>query len=114
LRQAARLNRLSDQPYGVAGTIAGRLHDWRTARSYFVLALRRNDDNWYSWFEEGIADARTGRRGRALAELRHARRLDPKEPLVSEVLDAVLDGRAFSVEKIDQALVARGHVAASR
>ena len=114
LRQAARLNRLSDQPYGVAGTIAERLRDWRTARSYFASALTRNDRNWYSWFEEGIADARTGRRGRALAELRHAHRLDPGEPLVSEVLDDVRDGHAFSVAKIDQALVARGHVVASR
>lgn len=114
LRQAARLNRLSDQPYGVAGTIAGRLHDWRTARSYFASALTRDDHNWYSWFEEGIADARTGHRGRALAELRHAHRLDPKEPLVSDVLDDVVAERAFSVAKIDQALVARGNVVASR
>src|SRR5262249_43713535 len=51
LENAAWLNRFSDEPYVLAGTIAERERDWPRAEHYFTLALRRTPSNWYSQLE---------------------------------------------------------------
>lgn len=114
LRQAARLNPLSDQPDVVAGTIAERRRDWPSVSAYFDRALARNPGNWYSQLEKGVADAKLGRRAEALSSLRRASRLDPLEPTVHDVLDAVVAGRPFSVSALDAAFVDEGNVSAAR
>ncbi len=114
LRQAARLNPLSDQPDVTAGTIAERRRNWPAARTYFAAAAGRNPGNWYSQLELGIAEAKLGRPAAARASLRHAARLDPREQTVQLALAAVRAGRPVPVDEIDAALVAEGNVSASR
>jgi hypothetical protein len=79
LARARGLNPLSDDPDVVAGAIASRRRRWPEMRAAFRRALQRNDLAWYSWFELGVVDAYTNRRAPALAELRRAQRLDPRE-----------------------------------
>jgi len=89
LETAARLNRLSDTPWLVAGAISTRSHDFRAARRYFLDALRRNPTNWYAELEVGILDANLGARAQAIAHLERARRLNPREELIRFALDRV-------------------------
>ncbi|HZT14993.1 MAG TPA: tetratricopeptide repeat protein [Gaiellaceae bacterium] len=110
LRQAARLNPLSDQPDVTAGTIAERRRDWPAVRSYFSAAVKRNPGNWYSQLERGIADAKLGQRAESLASLRRAAQLDPLEPTVRDALAAVRRGGPVPVDAIDATLVTEGNV----
>jgi hypothetical protein len=107
LDNAADLNRLSDEPYVIAGTIAERRRDWARARDYFARALDRNGRNWYSHLEAGLADAMSGRTAAALVELRAARRLDPREPIIRAVLNDVRARRPIPVPSLDAAMVER-------
>jgi hypothetical protein len=110
LDSAARLNRLSDQAYVIAGTIAERRRTWQLAERYFSLALRRNRSNWYSHLERGIALAKTGRHDAALAELVEAQRLDPREPIIRIVLADLRAGRRVEVAPLDSAMLKRTEV----
>jgi tetratricopeptide (TPR) repeat protein len=114
LSNAASLNKLSDQPYVVAGTIAERRRDWSSSQRYFMRALGRNKDDWYAYFELGIAHAKLGDRTAALAALAHAHRLDPREPLISEVSSAVARRQTFSVAALDSDFVERDKRIATR
>lgn len=114
LRQAASLNRLSDEPYTVVGTIAEQRRDWPAAEAWFAKALARNPRNWYSQLEEAVALDRRGDPGAALAHLRRAHSLDPGEPLVQYVLGSVRAGRAFSVASIDREVLERDQIRQSR
>lgn len=114
LDDAARLNPLSDQPYVLAGTIAERRRDWPRAERYFSRAIARNGSNWYSHLELGIAYAMSGRRTVALSEIRTARDLDPREPIVGGVLADVRLGRAIPVGSLDKAMVERTDVSRGR
>jgi tetratricopeptide (TPR) repeat protein len=114
LDAAARLNRLSDQAYVIAGTIAERRRDWRRVERYFSRALDRNGSNWYSHLERGVAFAKTGRRAAALAELSEAKRLDPREPIIRIVLRDVVAGRGVAVAALDSAMLRRTEVPRGR
>src|SRR3712207_8741462 len=50
----------------VAGAIASRVGDVPRMRRHFARAIERNDRNWYSHLELGLADALAGRRDAAL------------------------------------------------
>jgi Flp pilus assembly protein TadD len=114
LSNAARMNPLSDEPYVVAGTIAERHRDWTAARRYFVRAVGRDATNWYSQLELGIAQARLGDRRAALLSARKASTLDPREPLVSDVVAALRAGRPISVSGLDRLMVDRTTVLTAR
>jgi hypothetical protein len=110
LDAAGRLNRLSDEPFVIAGTIAERRRNWTLASRYFARALARNKANWYSLLELAIAHAMSGERPRALGELAQAHRLDPREPIIRQVLADVRAGRSLDVGALDQAMLQRTEV----
>jgi len=107
LTDAARLNRLSDQPYVVAGTVAERRREWRVAQAFFADAIARNNTNWYSLLELGIADEMTGKHAAAVQVVETARRLNPREPILLLVLRDLRAGRRLPVRALDQAMVER-------
>ncbi|HST15271.1 MAG TPA: O-antigen ligase family protein [Gaiellaceae bacterium] len=114
LRQASSLNRLSDEPYVVAGTLAERHKDWGLARQQFEQALGRNGDNWYSHLELGVALANQGDATGAHRELQQAHVLDPGESLITDSLAAVRDGRRVDARSLDQEIIARTPAGAAR
>jgi tetratricopeptide (TPR) repeat protein len=110
LADAARLNRLSDQPYVIAGTVAERRRDWPKAERLFSQALQRNRFNWYSLLERGIANSMTGRADQATRDLEAARALDPREPIIRRVLDDVRVRRRVATRSVDAALLERAQL----
>jgi O-Antigen ligase len=114
LADAARLNRLSDEPYVVAGTVAERRRDWPRAEAFFADALDRNSDNWYSLLEIGIADEMSGKRRAAAAALAAARRLNPRDPILQRVQRDLRAGRVPGVQALDRAMVKRSELSPRR
>jgi O-Antigen ligase len=113
LDQAAVLNRVSDQPYLVAGTIAERRREWSAAATDFEKAIGRNDPSWYSHLELGIALAKLGRQAEALPHLERARALNPRDPLVRETLADVRAHRPVRSDLLDKEFIARTPVGAA-
>jgi tetratricopeptide (TPR) repeat protein len=107
LDQAANLNFLSDEADVVAGAIAERLRRYGRMRASFEAALDRNPYNWYSRMELGALEAVEGNRAAALAQLRSARDLNPREELITEVLADVRQQRTVSLRALDRALLGR-------
>jgi hypothetical protein len=107
---AARLNRVSDQPYVIGGTIAERRRDWPKAERLFSRALQRNRSNWYSLLERGIANVMMGRADHATRDLEAARALDPREPIIRGVLGDVRARRRIETRSLDAAMLERAHL----
>jgi len=107
LDRARRLNMLTDLPDVTAGVIASRLGDLRRMRVSFVRALARNPDNWYSHLELGVVYTNEREYRRAVDQLRQARALNPREPLVSFVLDRAVRRRSVSPAVVDRVLLDR-------
>jgi O-Antigen ligase len=114
LRQASTLNRLSDGPYVVAGTLAERHKDWSLAQQQFERALRRNGDNWYSHLELGVALGNQGDATGARQELERAHILDPGESLITDTLAAVRAGHRVNARSLDREIIARTPAGAAR
>ncbi len=114
LRQASSLNRLSDEPYVVAGTLAERHKDWRLAQQQFEQALGRNGGNWYSHLELGVALANQGDATGARRELERAHLLDPGESLITDSLAAVRSGHRVDARSLDREIIARTPAGAAR
>jgi tetratricopeptide (TPR) repeat protein len=102
--RAARLNPLSDIPYVTGGTIAEQRRDWANVRHFFLLALDRNERDWYSHLELGIAASRLGDHAQALAALARARALNPREPVVRSVERQIRRGKPVAVAVVDRDL----------
>lgn len=113
LDNASRLNPLSDQSYVVSGTIAERRREWPSVRRAFERALDRNEQNWYSHLELGIALAKLGDKAGAVATLERAHELDPRESLVTGVLAAVRAGHTIDVTQLDDRIIGRTTVNAA-
>jgi tetratricopeptide (TPR) repeat protein len=107
LDRARRLNPLSEQPDLFASEIAGRLKDWPWMNEALRDAIRRDPKDWYSHFELGLVEDVQGHPRAAIAELRRARDLNPREPLVFTALDEIAGGSRVSVAKYDELLVER-------
>jgi len=107
LRSAARLEPLSDQAYQVLGTIAERRRDWPLAEQWFRHAATRNDANWYSHLELAIALSKQGKLTAATVEIRRARLLDPREPIIADVANAIRTHGPINVGRLDRNIVAR-------
>jgi tetratricopeptide (TPR) repeat protein len=114
LRQAASLNRLTDEPYVVAGTLAERHGDWPLAERQFRLALRRDDRNWYSHLELAVALSNQRRFPEAERELLRAHELDPLESLITDAIAEVRAGRHIDARSLDREIIARTPAGAAR
>src|SRR5262249_12351294 len=70
--------------------------------------------NWYSQLELAVARDQAGARALAIGPLLAARRLDPSEPIVTDVLADVRGGRPVAVGTLDRAMVGRTDVPRGR
>ena len=109
LERARRLNPLTDDADVVAGIIAGRRGDVPGMLAAYGRAVERNPSNWFARLELGLAAAEAGQRRRALAHVRTARRLNPREPLLLEVEEALASGQNVDRRRIEQEFAERAH-----
>jgi O-antigen ligase len=105
LDDAARLDPLSDQPYLVAGSIALRFDDLARARQQFTWALQRVPGDAYATLELGAIASSSGERRAALAILRRALRLNPRDPLTQTSLRLVREGRRVDVAGLNRSIL---------
>jgi len=110
LRDAARLNPLSDAPYTLAGSIALRYSQLAYAERQFRLALGRSPDDSYATLELGAIASARGQRAEALARLERAVQLDPRNPLARRALAVVRSGRTISVAALNRAILSEGRL----
>lgn len=110
LDRAARLNPLSDRPYLVEGSIAARLGDFARARAAFGKALDRVPRGSYAQLELGAIAAQQHRRAEALAHLRRASALAPRDPLIAAALRRVRTRAPLTVALVNAALLGRSTV----
>ena len=108
LHQASSLNPLDDSADLLAGAIASRLHRYDLMRVRFGDAVARSPDDWYANLELGIAASLTGHRRRAASALARARRLDPGEPIVRQVIRTFKAGRRINSSAVDRAFANAG------
>jgi hypothetical protein len=85
LRQAARLNPLSEQPLVVQGTIAAERRQSALMEASFRAAIDHDSHNWFSQGQLALVLAHTGRWQQARAAADRAERLNPREPLVHDM-----------------------------
>ncbi len=105
LRDAARLNPLSDEPDLVAGSIALRYGELTHAQQQFSLALKRDPGDAYATLERGAIASAKGERAVALGLLGRAVGLEPREPLAREALTVVREGHRLSVEELNRVIL---------
>ncbi len=108
LREAARLNPLSDQPYLVAGSIALRYGDLERAEHEFALALTRSPNDAYATLEQGAIAGARGERVKGLRLLERAVRLDPHEQLTRQALQLEREGR-LNIEELNRSILVKAH-----
>ena len=107
LDRARRLNPLADRPDLVAGAIASRLHRPQQMRARFAAAVERNPSSWYGFLELGVAEALTGRPARALADLGVAKRLNPREVVIEDVIEKVRAREPVDPDEVDAVFLGR-------
>jgi len=105
LRDAARLNPLSDEAYLVAGSIALRYGELARADREFSSALARTPGDAYATLERGAIASARGERAVALAFLERAVRLDPREPLTRQALGLVRGGRRVNIDELNRLIL---------
>jgi tetratricopeptide (TPR) repeat protein len=110
LHDAANLNPLSDAPQLLAGSIALRLNQLDTADRYFAQALQRSPQDSYATLERGAIASEQGRSASALALLRRAHQLNPRDSITREALDTVIAGHRVDVKALNQAILARAEL----
>lgn len=107
LDRAAALNPLSADALLAKGILERRLGHAAEAESAFDEALGRDADNWFAHFERGILASNHGRWAAAEADLRRARELNPRQPVVGSTLRAIAARRPVDADKAEQALAAQ-------
>jgi hypothetical protein len=108
LNRASTLNPLDDNADVVAGAIASRLHRYDLMRERFGGAVKRSPDDWYANLELGIAASLTGHKRQAGLALARARRLDPAEPIVRQVIRTFEARHRIDPDAIDRAFANEG------
>ena len=94
--RARDLNPLSTRPDVVAGSLALLTGDDRRAAAAFARVIDRDERDWYPHVQLGLLRAADGRRSAALAQLRRARALNPRSPVVWNATVTVARGREVS------------------
>lgn len=107
LSRARRLNPLSPEADLLTGAIASKLNDLPRMRTAFRDALARDPRQWYARLELGLAEAGLGRREAALRQVRAARRLDPRDPVVQLVERRLRAGKPVQRAAIDRMFIER-------
>jgi tetratricopeptide (TPR) repeat protein len=107
LRSAAEIDPLSAEPHLVAGSIALRYGELSRADDEFALALDRSPDDQYATLERGAIASQRGESARAIALLRRAVSLYPRDPLASAALASTLAGRRVNVAALNAAILSK-------
>jgi hypothetical protein len=107
LDTAADLNPLSNEAQLTAATIALSVGDTERARTEFEAALDRDPETAYALLELGAMAAERGERETAIAMLRRALLLTPRDEVTRDALRAVRRGRPVSVERLNRRIVRR-------
>jgi tetratricopeptide (TPR) repeat protein len=102
LRSASALNPLSPRPKAVAGSIALRLGDLRTARGYFRQALERDSRDAYSYLELGAIASNTGPSAAAVGLLRRASQLHPRDEVTAAALRRARRGKRIDIARMNE------------
>jgi hypothetical protein len=112
LDRARSINPLSETPDLIAGTIAGRKRDYPRMKKAYARALKRNPSDWYALFELGMAEYLTRNRRSALDHLERARALNPREPVIRQVIRDVRARRAVDPSAINRIFLERAQALA--
>ena len=107
LDTAASLNPLSNVPQLTSASIALELGDVQRARAEFAEALEHDPETAYALLELGAIAAERGERADALALLRRALALTPRDEILRRTLRDVRAGRNVSVEALNERIRAR-------
>jgi tetratricopeptide (TPR) repeat protein len=108
LKDAARLNPLSDEAYLLAGDIALRYGELARADHQFALALSRSPRDAYAVLERGAIASARGDRKEALRLLERAASLNPRDPLTHQALLLVRAGHVVNVEELNRSILHTG------
>jgi tetratricopeptide (TPR) repeat protein len=108
LDRAADLDPFSDRPALIAGSIALRYGDLARAKSAFADALARNPRGQYATLELGAIASVERDRPRALALLRRAVALAPRDGTAREVLAVVREGGTVDVAALNRRILSAG------
>jgi len=104
LDRAADLNPLSAEPLLAKGVLAQRGGQPAVAVEALREAADREPGNWFIHLELGLAAAVRGRDEEALTNLREAKRLNPSQVLIDDVVADVRRGRTVDPREVEQRL----------
>lgn len=104
LDRAADLNPLSAEPLLAKGVLAQRGGQPTLAIEALREAVEREPGNWFIHLELGLASALQGRDEEALVNLREAKRLNPSQVLIDDVIADVRQGRRVNPQEVEQRL----------
>jgi hypothetical protein len=104
LDQAAALNPLSDAAPVLAGTIAAQRNEVSRMRSSFERAISRDSHNWFSRTQLAVAQAHVGAWQAAVHSIDAAVLLDPREPVVQQVRQAIRRRRPLRTDAVNMAV----------
>jgi tetratricopeptide (TPR) repeat protein len=108
LDRAATLNPLSNVPQLTAASIALEIDDLPRARAEFAEALEHDPETAYALLELGVIAAERGEGPEALALLRRALALTPRDEILRQTIRDVRAGRSVSVDAVNEQI--RGRV----
>lgn len=104
LERAADLDRLSASPLIARGLLARARGDREGARANLADAIDREPQNWFAHFELALTEGQARRYDEASRAIAEARRLNPRQPLVGEVQEAIQSRRMIEPGEIERAL----------
>jgi hypothetical protein len=109
--RAASWNPLAVEPHLSRGFTALDLRDAALARRSFEEALDVRED-WVAHFELGLLDSQAGRRAAARRQLTRAEALNTNDPIVTDALDAVKDGKRLEPLEVNRQVLTQPVLAA--
>ena len=104
LDTAARLNPWSEQPALARAKLAAQAGRLGQERKALLAALRRNPNDWYPYLILGVMAGREHRPVLARAELAHARRLSPRDGVISWAQQRLGWGNPLTVREVNRVL----------
>jgi hypothetical protein len=89
LSRAAKLNPLSPEPGRIAGAVALRRGDYRTAADRFRQSIAADPGGWFAWLGAGLAASALGERQRAGHDFAVAHSIDRRQPAIAQAVRRV-------------------------